>query len=428
MISQPKLFAAGLPPEIDEEIFVKQIERIDKSIQLKSVVILRDNQTMRSKGLAILEFFQEKDCKYIYNSIGEKALKRLNYIDLFGNELHLSLFRPGGIRDKTTGNLFVRGLPEDCRSADLHQLFENCGKISSCKVKYNPNGKCKGYGYVQYESKEEADKAIIEMNNKPYKNGKLLVESFKNSGSRTASFMNYNNLFVKNVPKSFSDKDIIDLFKPYGEIISAVVIKEHPDASLNKGFGFVCFKKAEDAKNAEMKLNNLVIEGKNLYICRALPKDEHRRKLREERYKTFKDCNLYVKELPEDINNDKLKEAFSEFGKVVSAIVMLEKRQDLFTGKTEMKSKGFGFVCFNNKQEASKALMASTKQPILGRMLYVAITEKKEDRAARMSALHFFGPRPPLTFPYAFPPQPRKQQYVFSLLINRLSIECIDHR
>jgi polyadenylate-binding protein len=294
-------------------------------------------------------------------------------------------------------------------------------------VKYNPNGKCKGYGYIQYETKEDADKAIIEMNNKSYKNGKLIVEPFKNSGSRTASFMNYNNLFVKNVPKGFSNKDIIDLFKPYGEIISAVVIKEHPDAPQNKGFGFVCFKKAEDAKNAEMKLNDLVIEGKNLYVCRALPKDEHRKKLREERYKIFKDCNLYVKELPEDIDNEKLKEAFGQFGKVVSAIVMLEKRQDLSSGKTEMKSRGFGFVCFNSKQEASKALMLSTKQPIFDRILYVTIAEKKEDRAARMSAMHFFGSRPPI-FPCAFPPQPRKQRYVFALMINRMSIEHISHK
>eukprot|EP00826_Nyctotherus_ovalis_P035665 TRINITY_DN3080_c0_g1_i5.p1 TRINITY_DN3080_c0_g1~~TRINITY_DN3080_c0_g1_i5.p1 ORF type:complete len:287 (+),score=56.14 TRINITY_DN3080_c0_g1_i5:622-1482(+) len=260
-----------------------------------------------------------------------------------------------------------------------------------------------------------------QMNNKQYKNGKLVVEPFKSSGLRTASFMNYNNLFVKNVPKRFSNKDITDLFAPYGEIVSAVVIKEHPDAPENKGFGFVCFKKAEDAKIAEVKLNKLTIEGQNLYVCRALPKDEHRKKLREDRLKIFRDCNLYVKELPEDIDNEKLKEAFSEFGRVVSAIVMLEKRQDLSTGKTEMKSKGFGFVCFSNKEEASKALTVAPTRQILGRTLYVAIAEKKEDRLARMSAMHLVGPRPGMFpmygLPYGFPPHPRKARHVVLLLI-----------
>lgn len=323
-------------------------------------------------------------------------------------------FRPGGVRDKITGNLFVRGLPEDCKSIDLYRLFADCGKIFSCRVKYNPNGKCKGYGYVQYDNKEDADKAISEMNGKPFKNGKLMVEPFKSSSSRVASFMNYNNLFIKNVPKKYAAKDVIDLFAAYGEIVSAVVIKEHPDAAENKGFGFVCFKKAEDAKNAETKLNKLILEGKNLYVCRALPKDEHKRQLREDRLRIFKDCNLYVKELPEDIDNDKLKEAFSEFGKVVSAIVMLEKKQNLSTGLIEMKSRGFGFVCFSNREEAARAVIEAPTKQIFGRVLYVAIAEKKEDRFARMSVMHFPGPRPgmfpPFGISYGFP-LPRKSRH-----------------
>lgn len=376
----------------------------------------------------------DKTTVFIYDyELGDRALKVLNYVDMFGNELQLCPFRSGGIRDKVTGNLFIRGLPGDTKSIDLHQFFAPFGKIFSCRVKYNINGKCKGYGYVQYETKEAADKAMVECNHKPFKNSTITVEPFKASESRTASFMNYNNLFVKNLPKRFTGKDIIALFKTYGEIVSAVVIKEYPDAPENRGFGFVCFKKAEDAKSAEEKLNGLIIEGKSLHVCRALPKDEHKRKLREERLKAFKDCNLYVKELPEDVDDEKLKEAFSEFGKVVSARVMLEKRQDLGTGKTAMGSRGFGFVCFNTKEEANNAILAAPTRQILGRTLYVAIAERKEDRQARMSAMMFHGPRPgmypvygvppPYGLPNVFPPsRPRKQRQVMVVDDNRMDM------
>jgi polyadenylate-binding protein len=331
------------------------------------------------------------------------------------------------MRDKTSSNLFIKNLPGETKSIDLYKHFIPYGKIFSARVKYNPNGTCKGYGYVQYEVKEDADNALESVNGKGFKGSKIVVERFLASGVRTASFMKYNNLFVKNVPKRFTDKDLVNLFEPHGEIISAVVIKESPDATENKGFGFVCFKKAEDAKNAEEKLKNLTIEGQNLFVCRALPKEERRKQLREERLKTFKDCNLYVKELPEEITDEKLKEAFEVFGKVVSARVMLERKQNLETGETEMKSRGFGFICFNDKQGASAALIAASSQTILGRMLYVAIAEKKEDRLARVSTpfpMPFPGPRPAGMLPmYGMPPygfpgpyplmRPRKPRNVF---------------
>ena len=301
------------------------------------------------------------------------------------------------MRDKLSANLFVKNLPGDTKSIDIFQLFSPFGKIFSCNVKYSPNGKCKVYGYVQFEDKEAADKALEALNNQTFKEAKIIVEYCLASGSRTASYMKYKNLFVKNIPKRYTNKDITVLFEQYGEIVRAVVIKDSSDATENKGIGFVCFKNAEDAKIAEEKLKNMLIEGQYLYICRALPKEERKKQLREERLKAFKDCNLYVKELPEDINDDTLKMAFNEFGKVVSARVMLERRQNLETGVTEMKSRGFGFVCFSNKEEAANALMAANAKQILGRMLYVAIAEKKEDRLARVvgsMGMPFHGPRP----------------------------------
>eukprot|EP00826_Nyctotherus_ovalis_P028641 TRINITY_DN225_c0_g1_i22.p1 TRINITY_DN225_c0_g1~~TRINITY_DN225_c0_g1_i22.p1 ORF type:complete len:421 (-),score=122.62 TRINITY_DN225_c0_g1_i22:478-1740(-) len=399
-MNQFKLFASGLSPDVDEDTLMRHVERVDKSIRVKAVIIMRDHQTFRSKGFGILELPSQDEC--------DKALRALNYTEVLGNEICLCPYRPGGMRDKVSSNLFVKNLPGETKSADLYHTFAGFGRIFSARVKYNPNGTCKGYGYVQYESKDDADKALNAMNGETFKGSKITVEHFLASGARTASFMKYNNLFVKNVPRKFTDKDLIGLFKPHGEIVSAVVIKESPDALENKGFGFVCFKNAEDAKNAEEKLKNLSIEGQNLFICRALPKEERRKQLREERLKAFRDCNLYVKELPEDVTDEKLKAAFEVFGKVVSARVMLERRQNLETGDTEMKSRGFGFVCFNDKQEASAALMAASSQPILGRSLYVVIAEKKEDRLARMASpfpMPFSGPRPAGVFPmYGMPP------------------------
>lgn len=391
--TQATWFVSGLVQEVDEDRLVRHIEQIDRTIRVKTATILRNHQTMRSRGVAILEFFTQEE--------GEKAQELVNYTDLLGGELQLTAYRAGGIKDRVTGNIFVKNLPADYKSKELYDLFVPYGKIFSCRVKYTADGKCKGYGYVQFDTKEAAEKAMAAVNGKEVKGAKIEVGPFKARESRNSSITMYNNLFVKCIPKKYTGEQLRALFTTYGEIVSAVVIKERADSTENRGFGFVCFTKNEDAKTAEEKMKGFVLEGQMLYVCRALSKEEHKRKMREERLKTFKDCNLYVKNLPDDVNDEALKNAFTPFGQVLSARVMVEKRLDPTTGKLEFKSKNFGFVCFSNKEDAKKALMAVPTQQIFNRSLYVAIPERKEDRVAR----YMQGPFPPMPMGfYGMPP------------------------
>lgn len=62
-MNQFKLFASGLSQDVDEDILIKHIERVDKSIKAKTIIIMRDYQAFRSKGMAIIEFFNQDDCK-----------------------------------------------------------------------------------------------------------------------------------------------------------------------------------------------------------------------------------------------------------------------------------------------------------------------------------------------------------------------------
>lgn len=49
-------------------------------------------------------------------------------------------------------------------------------------------------------------------------------------------------IFVGSIPFKFKEKDLIDLFSPYGEVISATIII-NKSTRQNKGFGFVEMKK-----------------------------------------------------------------------------------------------------------------------------------------------------------------------------------------
>jgi RNA recognition motif-containing protein len=82
--------------------------------------------------------------------------------------------------------------------------------------------------------------------------------------------MDLMKLFVGNLPRSTTDDQLRDLFLPFGTPDSAKVITDR-DTGQSKGFGFVEFGNAEEAKKA-MSLNGKDVGGRALTVNEARPK------------------------------------------------------------------------------------------------------------------------------------------------------------
>ncbi|MDR0833208.1 MAG: RNA-binding protein [Candidatus Symbiothrix sp.] len=66
-------------------------------------------------------------------------------------------------------NIFIAGLSFKVNDADLETLFEEYGPITSAKVITDrQTGKSKGYGFVEIDNQETAEKAIAELNGAEY--------------------------------------------------------------------------------------------------------------------------------------------------------------------------------------------------------------------------------------------------------------------
>jgi len=64
-------------------------------------------------------------------------------------------------------NIYVGNLSRDVTDEDLRQAFEAFGQVESINViKDKFSGESRGFGFVEMPSKEEAQKAIDEMNGK----------------------------------------------------------------------------------------------------------------------------------------------------------------------------------------------------------------------------------------------------------------------
>ncbi|WP_312565099.1 RNA-binding protein [Comamonas sp.] len=84
---------------------------------------------------------------------------------------------------------------------------------------------------------------------------------------------------------------------------------------------------------------------------------------------------LYVGNLPYGVRDHDLQQAFTQFGTVVSAKVMMERD----TGR----SKGFGFVEMGSDAEAQAATQGMNSQPLGGRSLVVNEARPMEPRPPR---------------------------------------------
>jgi polyadenylate-binding protein len=423
------LYVGELDPSVTEAMLFELFSSIG---QVASIRVCRDAVTRRSLGYAYVNYNSAED--------GEKALEELNYTVIKGKPCRIMWSqRDPALRKTGQGNVFIKNLDVAIDNKALHDTFAAFGNILSCKVAQDEMGNSKGYGFVHYETAEAATNAIKHVNGMLLNEKKVFVGHHIPKKDRMSKFeemkANYTNVYVKNVDLEVTDDEFRDLFEKYGQITSASLA--HDDQGKSRGFGFVNFVKHEDAAKAVEELNDSDFRGQKLYVGRAQKKHEREEELRKqyeaarlEKQSKYQGVNLYIKNLDDDVDDEKLRELFAPFGNITSAKVMRdampaetpaeekkeeeakeekkegeeEKKEgssdenkedkketkDKVTIKGEKKilgkSKGFGFVCFSNPDEATKAVTEMNQKMINNKPLYVALAQRKDVRKNQLEA------------------------------------------
>ncbi|KAF8740983.1 hypothetical protein HU200_013677 [Digitaria exilis] len=262
-------------------------------------------------------------------------------------------------------------------------------------------GESKGCGFVQYENEESAQDAINGLNGMLAGGSKIFVGLHVRRQNREVKF---TNVYIKNFPTEFTDDDLRQEFAPFGEITSAVVIR-HSDGT-SKCFGFVNFEKQEYAAEAIKNLNGKSINDKVVHVGRAQKKAERQAELkvqfqqgRDGKVEKPQGINLYLKNLDDSINDEKLKKLFEEFGEITSCKITLDSKG---------RSKGSGFVSFATTEAGHSAINAMNGKMVENKPLYVGLHQPKGQRRAMLTV--YFGHPTPGQIPpqaavvFGFPP------------------------
>jgi polyadenylate-binding protein len=428
--SQPhsaSLYVGELDPSVTEAMLYELFSSIG---QVASIRVCRDAVTRRSLGYAYVNYNNTAD--------GERALEDLNYTLIKGKPCRIMWSqRDPALRKTGQGNVFIKNLDAAIDNKALHDTFAAFGNILSCKVAQDEFGNSKGYGFVHYETAEAANNAIKHVNGMLLNDKKVFVGHHISKKDRQSKFeemkANFTNVYIKNLDQEISEEEFRQMFEKFGEITSATLSRDQEGKS--RGFGFVNYSTHDSAQAAVDEMNDKEVKGQKLYVGRAQKKHEREEELRKqyeaarlEKASKYQGVNLYVKNLTDDIDDEKLREMFAPYGTITSAKVMRdtniertqtpdsdkEKKEESKEEKPEAaekteeaakesgddqdkenkksdkkvlgKSKGFGFVCFSSPDEASKAVTEMNQRMINGKPLYVALAQRKDVRRSQLEA------------------------------------------
>jgi polyadenylate-binding protein len=407
------LWVGDLDPEVNEAVLA---ELFSPLAPVQGIRVCRSVTTRESLGYAYVNFQTPADA--------EKAMVVLNYTPIKGKPCRIMFSqRDPTLRRNNVGNLFVKNLSPEVTSRDLHDAFLSFGTLLSVKVASDEaTSLSKGYGFVHFDTEAAAKAAVESIDGVVFMNAKIKVEAYLPKGARDAK-EKWLNVFVKNVPKTWSVEKLAENFSVYGEITSAVIMRDAAQVSL--GFGFVCFKEHEEALKACAGAHGRVLEGEapvavsatdeeggaaaagadgadgkegkegkeggkegaptvlrvpKLYVAKAQKKTDRQRIMkdqqessRRERAEKFTGQNLYVRNLDESVDDDRLRKEFEAFGPIQSAKVAKDAANN---------TRGYGFVCFSQAEDAVKARDKMNRMQVAGKPLFVNMWESKETRKA----------------------------------------------
>jgi polyadenylate-binding protein len=424
------LYVGELDPAVTEAMLFELFSTIG---QVASIRVCRDAITRRSLGYAYVNYNNTSD--------GEKALEELNYTVIKGRPCRIMWSqRDPALRKTGQGNVFIKNLDSAIDNKALHDTFNQFGNILSCKVAQDEFGNSRGYGFIHFETGDSASRAIQGVNGMLLNDKKVFVGHHIAKKDRQSKFeemkANFTNLYIKNIDAEVTDDEFTQLFEKFGDVTSAAITRD-PETGKSRGFGFVNYIDHEHAAKAVDELNDMDFHGQNLYVGRAQKKHEREEELRKqyeaariEKASKYQGVNLYVKNLTDDVDDDKLRDLFTPYGTITSSKVMREtfdrssspdsdkdkenkketkleeadeekkaddetddkKAEESAKESTESKetkkpaqrtfgkSKGFGFVCFSNPDEATKAVTEMNQKMVNGKPLYVALAQRKDVR------------------------------------------------
>ncbi|CAH9100825.1 unnamed protein product [Cuscuta epithymum] len=167
-------------------------------------------------------------------------------------------------------------------------------------------------------------------------------------------------IFIGGLAKDTTLDQFVKYFGKYGEITDSVIMKDR-QTGRPRGFGFITYENPSVVDTVIAETH--IINDKQVEIKRTIPKGSSESK-------DFKTKKIFVGGIPTSMSEDEFKDFFSKYGKVTE--------HEIIRDHVTKRSRGFGFVVFDNDQVVDTVLADGNMIDMMGTQVEIKKAEPKK--------------------------------------------------
>jgi heterogeneous nuclear ribonucleoprotein R len=325
----------------EEEVEYEEVEEIE---EVEEVEEMEEEKEEEEDPEEIEEEEEEEDKSINLNNVEDDEEKYVH--------AKLLALPPHG------SEVYIGGIQQDVTEEDLKEFAESIGEVVEVRImKGKDSNANKGFAFVNFSNVDLASKAIQNLNNSALKGRRI-----KCSESQAK-----HRLFIGNIPRSWDDEDLQKAVDNVGPGVTAVeLVKDTKNPGSNRGFAFIDYYNHKCAEYSRQKMSNptFKLDDNSPTVSWAEQKSGESSPASQVK-------SLYVKNLPKDITQEKLKQLFEHHGRITKVVVP--------PIKAGQEKNRIGFVHFADRSSAVNALKKTETYEIDGKMLECAFAKPQVD-------------------------------------------------
>ncbi|CAO3647727.1 unnamed protein product [Mucor hiemalis] len=264
------IYVGNLDQRVTDTMLHEIFETVGTVVSVK-IVSVRRHTSYAGVNYAFVEFADQR--------VAEQAIQDMNGRKIFSYEIRANWAQQANNQTQKEDtashfHVFVGDIAAEITDEALVQAFSVFGSMSEAHVMWDPvSGKSRGFGFVAFRDKTDAEQAIATMNGE-WLGSRAIRCNWATQKGQTATpapqpgqQLPYEvvihqtpayvtSIYVGNLPPNINQNELVQPFQRFGYV-------QEVKLQADRGFAFVKMDTHENAANAIVHLQNININGSN---------------------------------------------------------------------------------------------------------------------------------------------------------------------